>query len=250
MKYKKYNNELIENVIKDINNGKSKSSISIKYNIPKTTIKYWYNNKIDEKKEKNKINFSTLDYNSYSYILGIYLGDGYINKMNRTWRLRIFLDKRQNLVIDECIKNLKILFPDNKISIIKTKHNYVIINLYSNKLPELFPHLGKGEKYKRKIEFNDKQINIINYDKLMRGLFHSDGSFYIADNKYPRYQFTNKSIDLINIFKFCMIRNGLIPKYRKRKNKIYDIQIQKRSDVDKLYPYLGEKYYIKKFVSL
>jgi hypothetical protein len=248
-KYRKYNIELIEKIIKEINSGKSKFSISKKYNIPRGTIMYWYKNDIGKQCniKNKKVDLLNLDKDAYSYILGVYLGDGYINKMERTWKLRFFLDSRQTLVIDECVKNLKKIFIKNKVSILTTKYNYIIIYLYSNYIPNLFPHLGEGEKYKRKIELNEFQINIINYDKLMKGLFHSDGSFYIASGKYPRYQFTNKSIDLINIFKFCMIRNNIIPKYRQRKNGIYDIQIQNKKDVNKLYPILGEKYYNKKF---
>lgn len=76
----------------------------------------------------------------------------------------------------------------------------------------------------------------------MKGLFHSDGSYFVALSKYPRYQFTNRSENLIEIFSECMIRNGITPRIRKRKNGIYDIQIQNKNDVGIMYNIVGEKY--------
>lgn len=82
--------ELIRKVIKDINNGKCKLSISKKYNIPRSTIKYWIDKGFGNiKKEKIK-NYYFLNKNAYSYILGMiwtdvnklypYLGEKYYKK--------------------------------------------------------------------------------------------------------------------------------------------------------------------------
>lgn len=242
--YKKYDIKLIDNIITEIENGNSKLSLSKKYNIPRGTINYWCKNK-DKNISEKPIDILDLDSISYSYILGVYLGDGHINKMLRTYRLRFFLDSRQDLVIEECVKHLKILFPSNSVNVISTKYNYVIITLYSNNIPYIFPQHGKGEKYKRKIKLNDKQKKIIKYNQLMKGLFHSDGSYFIALSKYPRYQFTNKSKDLIDLFGKCLIKNNITPKIRKRKNGIYDIQIQNKKDVSIMYKLVGEKYKTK-----
>lgn len=135
--------------------------------------------------------------------------------MKRTWRLRIYLDSRQDLVIDETIKNLKILFPNNKINKIKFSDNGLYITLYSNNIHKLFPQHDDGLKSNRKIELTNEQKNIIDNNSLMKGLFHSDGSFYVATKKYPRYQFTNKLKNIINIFSECLVNNGINPKKRK-----------------------------------
>ena len=52
---------------------------------------------------------------AYSYILGLYLGDGYINKTARTYRLRIALDKKYSQLNSFAKMNLQTLFPSNKI---------------------------------------------------------------------------------------------------------------------------------------
>lgn len=241
--YNKYNNDLILEIISKIDDGQKCLKLEKEYNISRGTIRYWYNNK-ENYYNSETISILDIEPKSYSYILGLYLGDGYINKMKRTYKLRITLDVNQDLVIDECIKHLKILFPKNKINPVKRKNkNCLDVIVYSNKLNIYFPQLGNGMKHQRKIELTKEQIEIIDTKFLMKGLFHSDGSFYIAGNKYPRYNFTNKSEDIIKIFLECLdvynIDNRLI--YNKR-NNIYKIQIQKRKYVNILYQLLGEKY--------
>jgi predicted AlkP superfamily phosphohydrolase/phosphomutase len=92
---------------------------------------------------------------SYSYILGLYLGDGYINLSERTYRLRIALDTKYQKVIKECEDNLIILFPNNKVNNIIRKETTTYVYVYSNKLPLLFPQHGVGKKSSRKIELFD-----------------------------------------------------------------------------------------------
>jgi len=198
----------------------------------------------------NEIDIDIIDKKSYSYILGLYLGDGYINKMKRTYRLRIFLDSRQDLVIKECEENLKKLFPDNKIAILKTIYNSVIISVYSNFIPIIFPQHGLNKKHERNIKLEEFQKIILISDFFMKGLFHSDGSFYLSKNSYPRYIFTNKSKQIIEMFSDCLLEKGITSRIRKRMNEIYDIQIQNKKDVENLYPILGEKYIEKRWNNL
>lgn len=254
MNYRKYDIKLKNEIFKEIEDGESKRSISVKYDVPRSTIVCWWKNKDKDKNnikldfiKNDEINIDHLNKESYSYIFGLYLGDGYINKMKRTYRLRVFLDSRQDLVIEECVKNMEKLFPSNKVNILKTKHNFVIITLYSNYLPIIFPQHGPKQKCERNIELEDFQKKIIIKKDFMKGLFHSDGSFYLAKNEYPRYLFTNKSKQILDMFADCLIEQDIIPKIRKRKNDIYDIQIQNIKDVKKLYEILGEKYKEKRW---
>ena len=41
-----------------------------------------------------------LDGAAYAYLLGLYLGDGYIDRMPRTYRMRIFQDQRYVVLIE------------------------------------------------------------------------------------------------------------------------------------------------------
>lgn len=267
MIYNKYNTEIISKVIEEFNNGKNKTQLSKKYNIPRTTIISWLSNPniINKNNNLKILNYITdLDINnieyainnndnikkilnekidSYSYILGMYLGDGYVDKMKRTYRLRIALDSRQDIVENECIKHLKILFPDNNINsrIIKNQ-NCKTITLYSNLLPYIFPQCRfRGKKHEHDVSLLQYQKNSINLLPFMKGLFQSDGSFYYRNSKYKTYNFSNKSIQIIDMFSECLINLNILPKISKKANGVYRIQIQNKKDTDILYNILGEK---------
>ena len=87
----------------------------------------------------------------YSYLLGIYLGDGYINKTEKTYRLRISLDKKYTNINENVIKILNKIFPNNKVGIID-REGCIDISVYNNNLPKLFPQHGIGRKHNRLIQ--------------------------------------------------------------------------------------------------
>jgi len=75
----------------------------------------------------------------------------------------------------------------------------------------------------------------------MRGLFVSDGSYYKAKQKYERYNFTNKSLDIINIFRDCLNHFEISHGCRIKQNGIYIVEIQKKSEVIKMKDLVGIK---------
>jgi hypothetical protein len=46
--------------------------------------------------------FAALPVDPYSYLLGLYLGDGCISKSHRVWRMRIVLDTNYPAIITRC----------------------------------------------------------------------------------------------------------------------------------------------------
>lgn len=177
----------------------------------------------------------------YTYLLGVYLGDGHISKCARTHRLRIFCHREQINVKKFCKDALEECFPNNKISIYnKNAHDKCdVVAVYSKLLPELFPQHGKGSKHTRKITLEDWQQELIDlYPKaFIMGLLHSDGSFFIrtvGKYKYPSFQFTNKSLDIHNLFYQTLDRLDIRYKMISRGNGIFDCSIAKREDVNKI----------------
>jgi hypothetical protein len=57
----------------------------------------------------------------YAYLLGMYLGDGYINRMPKCERLRITCDAKYPGIVKEVKQNLRDLMPENKVGVIKKK---------------------------------------------------------------------------------------------------------------------------------
>jgi len=52
----------------------------------------------------------------YSYLLGVYLGDGYIVRLQRTFRLRIYLDAKYPEIIDEVANAVRSIAPNRGAS--------------------------------------------------------------------------------------------------------------------------------------
>lgn len=183
--------------------------------------------------------------NAYSYVLGLYLGDGCISELKRTHKLRIFQDQKYQNLIKQHVCALKNLFPDNKVSV-RYRNNCAVILVYSCKLLDYFPQHGAGKKHLRKIKLKRWQNKIINkYPwEFLRGLYQSDGCRYINKIKkyrYVNYQFTNKSIDIINLWISVAKKLLLLPRLRYRKNGTMDIFHSKRRDVKILESHFGIK---------
>ena len=87
----------------------------------------------------------------YAYLLGMYLGDGYICKNRRTYRIRISCATDYPDIINDVKKSLQGVFKNNKVGIVKKKSKCVDVYCYSNFLPNIFPQHGAGQKHERKI---------------------------------------------------------------------------------------------------
>lgn len=65
-----------------------------------------------------------------------------------------------------------------------------------------FPQHGRGLKNSRKIELEQWQKDILNPVEFLRGLIYSDGCYVVANGfNSNRYEFTNTSMDIIEIYK-------------------------------------------------
>jgi DNA-binding transcriptional regulator WhiA len=135
---------------------------------------------------------------SIAYITGVALGDGNLSNPNgRATRLRITCDKKYPLIIENIVKNLKIIFPLNKVSKIN-KGNALDVSVYSNDLEKILYWRPKdGSKIKQKVGVPVwiKQNNIY-IKECLRGLFQTDGSLY-SDRGYQMVNFTSAGYTLV-----------------------------------------------------
>ena|SRR6476646_7413606 len=148
---------------------------------------------------------------AYAYLLGLYLGDGWIASHRRgVYRLRIFLDRRYPRIVAECEAAVSIVMPQSKASVYRRKReNLDEVGSYSQHWPHLFPQHGAGRKHERAIALEPWQQKVVDLHpgRLLRGLIHSDGcrvTNTIRHPKktygYPRYFFSNRSHDIQGIF--------------------------------------------------
>ncbi len=130
-----------------------------------------------------------------AYIVGAALGDGNLSNPNgRAVRLRITCDAKYPVLAEEIIKNLRLVFPDNKVSVIMPKGTKTFFNIsvYSNTLSKLMPWgAGQGTKFFQKAHVpawirKNKALSKI----CLKALLQTDGCIY-RDRGYLMVNFTN-----------------------------------------------------------
>lgn len=226
------------------NSGYSQNKIFKTLGIDRGTIRQIVNDPQEYlNKATIKFNLSEINRKSYAFILGVYLGDGCISKTHKpnVFKLRIALDVKYTRLNEEIISELKILFPNNKISYyVVPNTNGCIISVHSSNLLTLFPQHDIGRKHERPIVLEDWQKEIIDEfpDDFLKGLIYTDGSFYLAGGKYKRCSFTNKSKDIIDLCSDTMNKLNINHKIR-LKNKdtkyyCYIVEIQSEKEMAKI----------------
>lgn len=251
----KYDINIIEEVLEKYEQNYKISYLSKIYSVPRATILYWLkSNILNTIKIKHNTNNKTIEsiyeyisknYKEYSFILGLYLGDGCITENGRnetSYKLRISQDNKYPKVVNTIQTKLSEFF--GKESKLVENKGCFHITIYDKYLPYYLPQHGKGFKHDRDVKLNEFQRKIIDYRELMKGLWLSDGSFYIArirKYKYERYNFTNKSLDIIELFEKCLEIEGVNYSKRLKPNNIWIIEIQNKKGVENLKSILGTK---------
>lgn len=238
--------------------GLSDCRIARSTGIPRTTIRDWRRGQSASKRTDARRacghcghpehDFDALPAADYAYLLGMYLGDGVISRSERTWRLRITLDMAWPGVISSCAAAMRAIFPDNQISQCRPdpRARCVVVSVYSNKMTCLFPQHGDGPKHLRRIELQDWQTHLVERqpEAFLRGLIHSDGCRFInkvrAGNRtyeYARYNFTNASRDIRELFSNSCDRLGIEWRQMNERN----LSIARRSSVLRMDEFVGPK---------
>ena len=154
-----------------------------------------------------------IDRSAYSYLLGLYLGDGCLSRQSqRSWKLRIVQDATYPGLVSLCAKAMASVIEPDRIRYVDRK-TFVEIHSSSRHWLCLFPQHGPGPKHTRQIALTGWQLQQLegHERELVSGLIHADGSFHInsvirpttAGNKrynYTRYQFMNRSDEIRRIF--------------------------------------------------
>lgn len=117
--------------------------------------------------------FASLPPNGYSYLLGLYLGDGCISRYGRVWRLRITLDAQHPDIIERCKRTIDAVTPGQHAAAYSRSDNCAEDYLYSKHWPCLFPQHGPGKKHHRPIRLEPWQRALVNQatEEFIRGLY-------------------------------------------------------------------------------
>jgi hypothetical protein len=162
--------------------------------------------------------FPWLTRHAYVYLLGLYLGDGYVVPCKRrVFALRLYLDERYPRVVAEARTAVELVNPSGRAGIsCRRDARMRIVTGYSKSWPTLLPQHGPGPKHTRDVGLRSWQRGLCEQfpARLLRGLIHSDGCRTLnrvrsrsgRSYSYPRYQLSNRSEQILELFEsFCAL---------------------------------------------
>ena len=184
---------------------------------------------------------------AYAYLLCVYLGDGCISNNSGSFKLRVTLDLAYPAIIAEVAAAIETI-RGRPASQRLDRDGRQCLDLVScwKSWPCLFPQHGPGRKHSRRIQLAEWQQEIVDAEPgaFLRGLIHTDGWRGVnkvhvkgRDYEYPRYQFSNRSDDIRELFTGTCDRLGI----EWRRWGRWHISVAKRDSVALLDRFVGLK---------
>jgi hypothetical protein len=178
----------------------------------------------------------------YAELLGLYLGDGHITQMARTQRLRLMLDAKYAVVVEEAADLIARIVPWNKVGR-QYPHDgrMVTLHSYHRHWACLFPQHGPGKKHDRPIRLEPWQKKLVAHAPfaLLRGLIRSDGCVFVnrtGKYEYESYEFANLSRGILELFAETCAFVGLQCRVYKS-----SVRINRRASVALMLEHVGRK---------
>ena len=94
--------------------GLNRSEISRRTGVPRPTVSGWLRDPPPRHQARPTLT-DDMDQAAYSYLLGMYLGDGHLARFPRAWCLRIVLDSRYPAIVRECVAAVRAVLPTNAV---------------------------------------------------------------------------------------------------------------------------------------
>jgi hypothetical protein len=188
---------------------------------------------------------SALPPESYAYLLGLYLGDGWMVAVRATFSLRISLDQRYPGIIAAAARAVAEVNPRSVVRV-WDRVGCSVVTSYWKHWPMVLPQHGSGRKHERRIVLADWQraITAVYPRELVKGLLHSDGCRFIANQRvgakiyrYARYSFSNRSDDIRGILCEHLDLLGI----GWTRPNAHQIAVDRRAEVAKLDAFVGPK---------
>lgn len=191
---------------------------------------------------------------AYAYLLGLYLGDGYIISKPRQRYLMVTCTASWPGLVDAAEEAMRRVLPGPSVSRLQ-RAGCIDVKSFTKHWTCLFPQHGPGKKHERRIALEPWQQDIVDTHPwdFVRGLIHSDGCRVInwttrmvgGEQKryeYPRYFFTNKSDDIRRLFTNALDKLGVEWTTLARGSDPFNISIARKASVALMDAHVGPKY--------
>jgi hypothetical protein len=216
--------EEIADALRLVDDGLDDAEIASATGIPRETVRAWRGGRVPERARRALAGINSCQHcgalehdheslprDAYSYLLGMYLGDGCVADNGRgSYSLRISLDSAYPGIIASA-RDAVAAVRGGRLPHMALHRTCacVVITSYWRSWPCLLPQHGPGRKHERRIELTRWQQEIVAVapEAFLRALIHTDGWRGInrvrvkgRDYEYPRYQFSNRSDDIRRLF--------------------------------------------------
>jgi hypothetical protein len=178
----------------------------------------------------------------YAELLGLYLGDGHISILARTERLRLMLDAKYPVVVEEAAALLARIVPGNRVGRQMLHEGHMVtLHAYHGHWTCLFPQHGPGKKHHRPIVLEPWQRSALSQAPwaFLRGCIRSDGCVYInrtGKYAYESYEFANYCPAILELFATTCARVGVECRSYRTSVRIY-----RRASVALMLDHVGRK---------
>lgn len=245
-----------------VRQGASYAEISEQLNVPRGTIGWW---RFEERKALGVVYEGpdhdcprcrprVFDEDAYSYLLGLYLGDGHIISKPKQHHLSIFCCDTWPGLITAAEEAMRSVMARPSVRRRQLK-GCTEVKSFTRHWTCMFPQHGAGKKHNRRIALQAWQQSIVDDHPwaFIRGLIHSDGcrvtnwtTRVIGGERkryeYPRYFFTNTSADIIRLFTGTLDALGVEWKHLNQRRAAQTISIARRASVALMDRHVGPKY--------
>jgi hypothetical protein len=227
--------------------GLNDCEVSRRLGVPRRTVRDWrvkpptYARAICQRCwcPTSPVNFTPQD---YAELLGLYLGDGHITQMARTQRLRLMLDAKYTVIVEEAAALIMRIVPENIVGRqYPHEGRMVTLHAYHGHWSCLFPQHGPGKKHDRRIGLEPWQQALVIQAPfaLLRGLIRSDGCVFInrtGKYEYESYEFANLSRGILELFAETCAFVGVQCRVYKT-----SVRINRRASVALMLEHVGRK---------
>lgn len=136
--------------------GLNDCAISRQTGIPRRTVCDWRHDRRTTMPRDScrSHDFNTLPSDAYSYLLGMYLGDGYISRCRSVWRLRVTLDKKYPGIIESCCDAIDKIMLGQHATVFPGKPVASTCRSSPNTCPACSPDTGRGKNTSARSSWN------------------------------------------------------------------------------------------------
>ncbi|MFI6036935.1 helix-turn-helix domain-containing protein [Streptomyces sp. NPDC051315] len=239
--------------------GRSLHSVSRETGISRSAIRHWLTRL--EPLERTPPCFrcqgppsAPEDAAAYAYLLGLYLGDGYIISKPRQHYLMITCTASWPGLIAAAEDAMRKVLPWPNTTRLQ-RLGCVDVKSFSKHWTCVFPQHGPGKKHELPIVLEAWQQAVVDAHpwEFVRGLIHSDGCritnwttrMVKGERKryeYPRYLFTNVSDVIRRLYTETLDKLGIEWTHCTRNGNPYDISVARKASVALLDTYVGPTY--------